>query len=179
CDVKTQEAVALLAQWDRRGKYVHLKRDLAKVFAESGNNLSQTVKRLTAKGVLIRAARGVYVFAYSPRIGAATIEDVALALRRSEHSFESLESALSQWGLISQVPVDRITLMTTGGAGTFRTPYGTIEFVHTQADPSEIRANTVERPGHALPIATEAYAVANLRRTRRNLGLIDEGGSHA
>jgi predicted transcriptional regulator of viral defense system len=168
-----------LVEWDRRGKYVYRKRDLAKVFHESGNNLDQTVKRLALKGVLIRAAQGVYIFAYSSRIGGTTIEDVAMALRRGDHIFESLESALSQWGAISQIPVGRITLMTTGGKGTFHTPYGVVEFTHTRAAPAEIRANTLERPGHPLPIATEAYALDNLRRTRRNLDMVVEEGSHA
>jgi hypothetical protein len=177
--VKTQDAVTRLVEWDRRGKYVYRKRDLSKVFHESGNNFDQTVKRLVAKNVLIRAAQGVYVFAYSPRIGGTTIADVALALRRGDNTFESLESALSQWGAISQIPVGRITLMTTGGKGTFHTPYGTIEFTHTRAAPAKIRANTIERPEHPLPIATEAYALDDLRRTRRNLDMVAEEGSHA
>ena len=176
--MRTIEAVAALAAWDRRGRYVYRKRDLAKIFAETGNNLDQSAKRLTARGVLTRAAQGVYVFAHSTRIGPTTIEETALTLRRGEYVFESLESALSQWGRISQVPIDRLTLVTTGAKGTFRTPYGVIEFTHTDRPAAEIRANTIDRPDHPLPIATPEYALAGLRRVGRNLDLIYQGDTH-
>ena len=176
--MRAVDAVSELAGWDRRGRYVYLKRDLAKIFNESGNNLDQSVKRLVARGVLTRAAQSVYLFAYSSRIGATTIEEVAATLRRGEHVFVALESALSQWGLISQIPIDRLTLVTTGGKGVFRTPYGVIEFNHTNRGRAEIRANIIDRPGHPLPIANAEYALAGLRRARRNLDLIAEGGAH-
>ncbi len=41
-----------------------------------------------------------------------------------------LESALSEYGVISQIPIDRLTIMTTGRKGHYKTPYGTIEFTH-------------------------------------------------
>jgi predicted transcriptional regulator of viral defense system len=177
--MRTQTAIARLAEWDRQGRYVFLKRDLAKVFDETANNLSQTVKRLTAKGVLVHAARRVYVFAYSHRVGATTVEEVALALRRGEHVAESLESALSQWGLISQVPVDRLTLVTTGPSGEVVTPYGVIEFTHTKRPAAELRDSLVDRPDHPIPIVTAEFALRQLRRVGRNLDLVSEGGSHA
>ncbi|MDR1430760.1 MAG: DUF6088 family protein [Propionibacteriaceae bacterium] len=176
--MRTAEAIVRLADWDRRNRYVYLKRDLGKVFNEAGNTLNQTLKRLKGKGVLVRAAHGVYVYALSSRVGAATIQEIALTLRRGEYVFESLESALSQWGVISQVPIDRITVMTTGSKGVSRTPYGTIEFVHTKLTPDQIRQGTLERPGQPLPIATEAFALRNLRRTGRSAELLAERGSH-
>jgi len=169
------EAARLLAGWDRRGRSVFLKRDLAKVFDEGGKTLDQTLRRLVAAGLLERAAHGVYLYALSTNLGVSALEEVALALRRGEHVFESYESALSQWGRISQVPVDRMTLATTGRKGVFRTRLGVIEFTHTAAEPAEITANTVDRPGHVIPIATEAYAMSGLRRVGRNLDLIDQG----
>jgi predicted transcriptional regulator of viral defense system len=155
-----------------------LKRDLAKIFGEGGNTLGETLKRLVAGKVLTRAANGVYVYALSPNLGAGTLAEIALALRRGWQVYESLESALSQWGVISQVPVDRLTLMTTGAKGTFATPYGVIEFTHTERPTSEIAANTRRRPDNPIPIATKAYALANLRRVGRNLDLVAEAGNH-
>ncbi|MDR0593976.1 MAG: DUF6088 family protein [Bifidobacteriaceae bacterium] len=171
-------AILRLADWDRRGRYVYLKRDLRKILGETGDTLSQTLKRLTRKGVLIRAAHGAYVYALSPRVGATTVQDVALALRRGEYVFESLESALAQWGVISQAPLDRVTLMTTGAGGAFRTPYGVIEFVHTKLSPEQIRRGVLDRPDQPAPIATEAFALRNLRRTGRSAELVAEGGAH-
>lgn len=167
-------ARTLLAEWDRKGRYVYTKADLAKLFDESSENtFNETLKRLVANGTLTRAARGVYVYADSRHLGAITIEEVALALRRGEYVFESLESALSQWGDISQIPIDRLTLMTTGRSGEYRTPFGVIEFTHTELAPATILDNTVQRPGHPLPLATRPFARANLKRVRRNLDLLE------
>lgn len=175
--MKTLDVMHLLADWDKKGRYVWAKRDLAKLLGSPpANSLDQMLKRLVAQGVLIRAARGVYVFAQSPHITATTIEDVAIALRPGEYSFESMESALSQWGAISQIPIDRVTLVTTGRRGEYKTPFGTIEFTHTESSPQEILENTMERPGHPLPLATEEYASTNLKRSRRNVNMLREDG---
>lgn len=169
----TIEATKQLAALDKNGRYVYTKRNLSKIFAvTSENTLNQMLKRLVAKGVLIRAAQGVYVYAQSAHISPTTIEDVALALRPGEYVFESMESALSQWGLISQVPLDRITLVTTGRKGEHITPFGVIEFTHTASSAVEIIENTVSRPDHPLPIATKEYACINLRRSGRNLNMV-------
>ena len=144
--------------------------------ATKENTLSQSLSRLVKKGILIRAARDAYVFAKSAHIDGTILEEIAATLRRGEYTFESLESALSQWGRISQIPVNRITLMTTGRRGVYHTPFGTIEFTHTTRPVEEIVANTIVRQGHPLPIASEDYALKNLRSTRRSLDLVIEKG---
>jgi predicted transcriptional regulator of viral defense system len=175
--MRTTEAISALLEWDRRGRYVFLKQDLAKIINDpSENTRDATIRRLAGKGILTRVAQGVYLFAHSVHISATTLEDIALALRRGEMVYESLESALSQWGRISQVPLDRMTLMTTGRKGEFKTPFGVIEFTHTKRSAADINANTVNRPGHRIPLASEAYALENLRATGRNLTMVDTEG---
>jgi len=173
------DAIKALVSWDMQGRHVFRKRDLQMVFSESGQTLDQTLARLVKAAVLERAAYGIYVFAMSRHIGSSTIEHIARNLRRGEITFESLESALSQWGVISQIPIDRITLMTTGRSGEYKTPYGVIELTHTKASVAEIAANIVERDGHALPLATKEYAYKNLCSVRRNLHLVDKEELHA
>jgi hypothetical protein len=107
-------------------------------------------------------------------VGGYTIEEVAQALRRNDYNYLSLESALSGWGIISQIPVDRITVMTTGRKGEFKTPYGVIEFTHTENSPEYILANVVSRDPHPLPIANEKLALKNQWRVGRNTNLIEE-----
>ncbi len=171
--MRINDALTSLLEWDRKGRYVYAKRDLAKLFDDpSENTLSQSLKRLVNKKILIRASRDVYVFSQSSHIGATTLEEIAATLHRGEYVFVSLESALSEWGRISQIPINRITLMTTGRRGEHRTPFGTIEFTHTARNAKEIHANTIFRPGHPLPIATEAFALQNLKDTRRNLNML-------
>jgi len=172
--MKQNEALKILCHWDRKGRYVFLKRDFAILFNEHGKKLDKTLERLAKSGILERVAHGVYLYSASAHIGAYTLDEIALALRRGEYVFESLESALSQWGRISQIPIDRITYMTTGRSGEFVTPFGVAEFSHTEANWIEINGNTVRRPNRRIPIATEEYALKNLRRVGRNYDLVLE-----
>lgn len=176
--MKLQDALNILQRWDEQGRYVFRKRDLAIVLGESGGRLNQTLARLAKAGVLERPAHGVYLYTYSRHIGPVTIEHIARNLRRGELTYESLESALSRHGVISQVPIDRLTLMTTGRSGEYRTPYGTIELVHTKQPTETIIPNLINRDGHALPLADKHLAYRNLRSARRNLDLVDEGELH-
>jgi hypothetical protein len=176
--MKTADALDILAAWDKTGRYVYLKHDLAKLFGESadGATLSATIKRLVNQRILIRAANGVYVYAHSANIDGNILERLAEAIRRNDYNYLSLESALAEWGQISQIMTDRITVMTTGRKGEFSTPWGVIEFSHTEAGAEQILANTIKRDHHALPIATKEYALKNLRRVGRNTNMIAEDG---
>lgn len=172
--MKQSDALHILARWDHRGRYVFRKSDLAFVFEEQGRKLDQTLVRLISAGILERPAYGIYIFSTSRHIGASTIEHIARNLRRGELNYESLESALSQYGVISQIPIDRMTVMTTGRSGEYKTPYGIIEFTHTKMPMERIVANITEREGHAIPIATKHFAYENLRSVNRNLDLVDK-----
>lgn len=173
--MKLKDAINIFQKWDTRGRYVFRKRDLSIVLDESGGTLDQTLARLVKAGVLERPAHGVYLYAYSRNLNPITIEHIARNLRRGEITYESLESALSLHGVISQVPIDRLTLVTTGRSGEYLTPYGVIEFTHTKQPVQAILPNLIEREGHALPLATKQLAFENLRSTHRNLDLVDEG----
>ncbi len=85
---------------------------------------------------------------------------------------------LSEYGIISQVPMSRITLMTTGANGLYETPYGTIEFTHTKRHPAELIQRTRNVKGRPLRIATKQAAVADLRRAGRNVNMIDTTALH-
>ena len=174
--MKLRDAEDILREWDKSGRYVFLKSDLLKLFNEpSAHTVNQTIARLVKTGILIHAAHGVYIYAYSRHLDSNTLARIALALRRGHYVFESLESALSQWGDISQIPIDRITCMTTGRSGEYVTPFGTIEFTHTERSAQDIIANIVKRPGNPLPIATREFARANLKRVGRNMNMLQKG----
>jgi hypothetical protein len=174
--MKSAEALNILATWDKQDRYVYLKHDLAKLFGESadGATLSATIRRLLKQRILIRATKGVYVYAHSANIDGNILEQLAKAIRRNDYNYLSLESALVEWGAISQIMTDRITVMTTGRKGEFSTPWGVVEFTHTDANAEQILANVITRDHHALPIATKHYALKNLRRVGRNTDLIAE-----
>lgn len=171
--MQTVQAIKLLQEQDAQSRYVFAKRDLSKILNnESQKTFDETLSRLVKENILIRAARGVYVYAQSRHLGESTIDHVIVTLRRGEYSYVSLETATSQWGLISQAPIDLITVMTTGRKGTYSTPWGRIEFTHTKRDPQSILNNTTLQNNSPLRIATEDTAVRDLRRVGRNTNMM-------
>src|SRR5205814_7652408 len=88
------------------------------------------MKRLKDQGVLIRAARGVYVNPLARSLPSDVRRGLIRFLRPREVSYVSLESKLSEAGVISQVATV-LTCMTTGSPGAFDTPWGMIDFIHT------------------------------------------------
>ncbi len=118
------------------------------------------------------------MFSLSLHKGADTLEEVAKTLRRGEYNYVSLESALSEYGIISQIPVGRITVVTTGRKGEYRTPYGIIEFTHTKRPLSEVLESMIDRQ-RPLRVATKEAALRDLRRVGRNTHLIDSEEANA
>jgi predicted transcriptional regulator of viral defense system len=168
------EAINKLATLDRVGAYVLTKGDLAKAFPdEKEKAFEKSLQRLVADGILQRVAKGIYVNAMARSKKGNVIEDIAAVLRRGHFSYVSRESMLSEYGVISQVPTSRITIMTTGANGLYETPYGTIEFTHTKRRPAELIQRTVNVQGRPLRIATRQAAVADLMRAGRNTNMID------
>lgn len=124
-------------------------------------------------GVLQRISRGLFIFTLSERRDPHLLEHIAVALRRGSYAYVSLETALSEYGVISQIPLAGLTVMTTGRAGIFETPFGRIEFIHTKRSVEDILDNTVDI-GRPLRMATPQAAARDLRRVGRNVHLIDE-----
>jgi predicted transcriptional regulator of viral defense system len=173
--MKTTDAIKILSAWDKEGRYVFRTEDLKKLFgAEQFDTFHATLRRLVKQDVLTRCARSVYVYAQSVHIDGYTTEKIADTIRRGEYNFIGLESALSYHGVISQILIDRLTVVTTGRRGEYATPYGVIEFTHTESSPETILENTQEVPPHILRIATREYALAGLRRVGRNLDMVTE-----
>jgi predicted transcriptional regulator of viral defense system len=172
--MKQIEALGTLAALDRVGVYVLTKNDLAKAFPnEKEKAFEKSLQRMVANGILERVSKGVYLNPSARSKSGYVIEDIAAVLRRGYFSYVTRESMLSEYGVISQVPVSRITLMTTGASGIYKTPYGIVEFTHTKRSPGELVARTLMAKGRPLRIATRQAAVADLVRAGRNTEMID------
>jgi predicted transcriptional regulator of viral defense system len=166
-------ASAVLRQWDRQGRYVFTRSALAKLFAkDQPKTFSEGLHRLVRAGILIRPCRGVYVNPNANSLDGRVIERIALALRPGEYNYVSLESMLSEYGQISQIPIDRLTVMTTGRKGTYKTPYGVIEFTHTARPLSDILPHIAQVDGRPLRVASRSIAWRDLKRVGRNTQLV-------
>jgi hypothetical protein len=133
--------------------------------------LKLMTKRLVDQGVLIRASRGVYVNPHARSKPPDTRRGLLRFLRPREINYVSLESKLSEAGVISQITT-ALTCMTTGSAGRFETPWGAVEFTHTDRKIG-IGTDVVARDDGTLE-ATARTALRDLRRVGRNLDLIDD-----
>lgn len=132
------------------------------------------MKRLADTGVLVRAVRGVYVNPLARSLPADVRASLIPFIRPREFTYISLESRLSELGIISQV-TNTLTCMTTGETGYFATPWGNIDLVHTERDLEDTIAGEVFwRPDSPLPVASAKRAIMDLRRARRSTDLVDE-----
>jgi hypothetical protein len=157
---------------DRRGVWAYTPATFSALLGEpEPNYLKLMMKRLADQGVLVRAARGVYVYPHARSMPGDVLGGLIRFLRPREVSYVSLESRLSETGVISQVAYT-LTCMTTGSSGRFDTPWGAIEFTHTDR-PIAIGTDAHMRDDGVLEATTERAAL-DLRRVGRNTGLIDE-----
>lgn len=179
--MKKLHAFNTLQEWDKKGRYVFTRQDLSKVFFnDNPKALTESLKRLVYDGLIIRACRGVYV---NPNahfsLDGYLVEQVAKALRRGEYNYVSLESMLSEYGVISQIPIDRLTVMTTGRKGIFNTYYGVIEFTHTKKRISDILTQISKIEGRPLRVATRELAWQDLKHVSRNIEMVNKAELYA
>ena len=168
-------AITLLNTWGRRDRYVFTKHELAKLFPnDTAKAFTAGLNRLVKAGLIQRVCRGIYLNKEALVSDRYLLERIAKALRSGTYNYVSLESMLSEYGLISQIPIDRLTLMTTGREGLYETPYGTIEFTHTKRSVIDILKNTYHASERPLRMATKQAAWRDLKRVGRNLDLIQQ-----
>lgn len=168
------DAIATLEKLGRQGIRVLTKADLVKVCTHgSTKSFSILLRRLVEKNILQRVARGVYVNLLAGPGTGYLIEEIACVLRRGHFNYVSLESILSEFGVISQIMISRITVMTSGAGGVFETPYGVIEFTHTNRSLESLQSRTVRMERRPLLIATKKAGIADLKRVGRNVNMID------
>jgi hypothetical protein len=125
------------------------------------------------KGILRRVATGIFVSTITPADPVTALYKVAKKLRGNVLSYISLESQLSHTGDISQILMDRLTVMTKGRSGTFTTPYGVIEFTHTKQPVHKIMPNLYIDHEVGMYLAKTEQAIFDLKSCHRNLHLLE------
>jgi predicted transcriptional regulator of viral defense system len=171
--MKLSDALQTLSRRSLAPRGILTKAELHSLFpSESQGVFDASLRRLVKHGLLERVASGIYRVHHAPE-PPHLLEEVAVLLRRGDYCYLSLESALSEYGLISQMPIDRITVMTTGRSGEFPNPYGVIEFTHTNRSVADILTCTIDR-GRPLRLATRHAALRDLKRVGRNVALVDD-----
>jgi hypothetical protein len=149
--------------------------DLAMMLNREDNKAFRTVlAKSVSNDTLKRISKSIYANAHLPPNPKGAIYKIAKRLRWKSFNYVSLESQLSYLGVISQIPMSYLSVMTTGRSGTFTTDYGTIEFTHTNREISSLEDGVYFDDEIGMFRANEKRAIADLKRVGRNMDMVEE-----
>ncbi|MGL4315716.1 MAG: type IV toxin-antitoxin system AbiEi family antitoxin [Pseudomonas sp.] len=132
------------------------------------------LSRAAGEGKLERICRGLYLYRPAKPASGLLLFHAAARLRAQAFNYISLETALSDAGLISQIPLNWITLMSSGRTSQIKCGrWGTIEFVHTRQQPAALAGQLSYDQRCRLWRAQPALALRDMKVAKRNLDLID------
>lgn len=148
--------------------------DLAAAVPDCGQ-LPVLLSRATKAGLLKRVCRGIYFYPVPEYPTGNLLFHAAARLRAGEFNYISLETVLSDAGVISQLPMNWISLMTSGRSHVVDCgDYGNIEFVHTAQLPEDIGGELSYDAERHLWRASVRQAMRDMKATRRSMELVDE-----
>lgn len=156
-------------------RYMFTLSDIRSIFPkQSYSAFKALIARSEKNGLLRRICRGLYLYPKVRYPAGLVLYHAAARQRAGELNYLSLESVLSDAGLISQIPMNWISLMTSGRSciidcGSF----GHIEFVHTKKSPDNVAARISYDPHCRLWRASVSLALQDMAQTRRNTDIID------
>jgi len=134
------------------------------------------LSRAVSSGVLERVCRGLYRYGRPGQSDGALLYHAAARLRAGTFNYISLESALSDAGVISQVLPNWVTIMSSGRSATIACGhYGHIEFVHSHKRAKDLVQDLTYDHRCGLWRASVGRAIRDMKATRRPLDLVDWG----
>jgi predicted transcriptional regulator of viral defense system len=171
---KCERIIAVFADAVRAGGGIHSAAEIAAMLREQPTPaLTKLLNDCVSKGLLRRVVKGLFESRITPPDGATAIYQIIKKLRPGVISYISLESQLSHSGVISQLPIDRLTIVTKGRSGEFTTPYGVVEFTHTKKKLSHLASQLYFDPDITMYRASDQQALADLTDCNRNLAMLE------
>jgi hypothetical protein len=171
---KQDKLLAVFASTVKAGGGIHTGPELAFMMAEPFTpTFTKFLADCVKKGLLRRLAKGLFESKLTPPEPSSAIYKIVKKLRHSVLNYISLESQLSYTGDISQVVMDRVTVITKGRSGIFSTPYGIIEFTHTKKAVKKLASNLYFDPQIRMYRANTEQAIADLKHCNRNLAMLE------
>lgn len=133
------------------------------------------LSRAVSSGLLTRVCRGIYLFKEKYPKDGLILYRIAALLRADTFNYISLETALSDAGIISQIPSNWISIMSSGRSSKISCgDFGTIEFIHTQQKPSTLIPELTYDSSCGLWRASVDLALRDMKRAHRNFDLVEE-----
>jgi hypothetical protein len=171
----TRRLLLSLAKLADQQRYLFTPDDLRALLPDlSAGAYRAVLARLAQGGPLTRVCRGLYLFEPARPADGLILFHAAARLRATQFNYISLETALSDCGIISQIPINWITLMSSGRSNQIDCgKWGTIEYVHTQQRPEALE-NRLEYDARCrLWRAIPEQALRDMRVAKRSMDLID------
>jgi predicted transcriptional regulator of viral defense system len=132
------------------------------------------LSRAVKDGYLVHFCRGLYLYEEATPSYGSLLFHAASRLRSDAFNYISLETVLSESGIISQIPMNIIFIMSSGRSNTLSCGrFGRIEFVHTCQKPDDIASNLYYEKRSKLWKASVSLALRDMRATHRSLDLIN------
>ena len=158
-------------------QYLFTPGDLRGAFpGQSPGAFKALLSRAEKSGLLNRVCRGLYLYPQVADGEGAGLVLFHAAARLRAHAFNylSLETVLSDAGIISQIPMDWITLISSGRSNLVACgAFGHIEFIHTKRRPADLAGELTYDPRCRLWRGAVTLALLDMRLTRRGTELID------
>ena len=160
--------------------YLFTPYDLRALLPDLSESAFKTLlSRAVREGHLARVCRGLYLYERAAPSSGLLLFHAAARLRADDFNYISLETALSEAGVISQMPINRISVMSSGRSNVISCGrWGTIEFVHTRQHPEELAGQLHYDARCKMWRANVPLALRDLRATHRSLDLIDWSVAH-
>jgi len=113
------QPMRILSSWLQQNAsnkhYLFSLQDLRALCPELSNAAFKTLlSRTVHRGYLLRVCRGLYVYTKAIPPNGLLLFHAAAHLRSNEFNYMSLETVLSEGGVISQVPINWISIMSSG-----------------------------------------------------------------
>lgn len=155
--------------------YLFSLQDLRALYPELSDAAFKTLlSRAVKQRIVERVSRGLYAYKSLNNSNGLLLFHAAVHLRSGEFNYISLETALSDAGVISQIPINSVSIMSSGRSNKISCgKFGTIEFIHTTQKPEDIMDQLTYDANCQLWRANIQLALRDMKRAHRNCDLID------
>jgi predicted transcriptional regulator of viral defense system len=157
-------------------RYIFAPHDLRSLVSELSDSAFRTLlSRAVSQGYLSRPCRGIYLYEPALQNDGLILYRIAARLRVNDFNYISLETALSDTGVISQIPLGRIMVMSSGRSNIISCGrFGEIEFIHTSRTATELARQLHYDSRCGMWRASTELALRDMTVTHRSTALINE-----
>ena len=130
----TRRLMQALLKFATPERYLFTPHDFRALLPDISDAAFKTLlSRAVQEGHLAHLCRGMYMYEPIAPSNGLLLFHTAARLRANGFNYISLETVLSEAGVISQIPINWVSIMSSGRSNVISCDrFGTIDFVHTQ-----------------------------------------------